>query len=432
MGALIAIGIVILLMTIGVPVVFSFIGMTVALSIIYDIEVSTLMTTGFWSINSIILIALPLFIMTGYLMQAGGMAARLVHFVEILVGRSRSGMGSSMVVACGIFGAISGTASAAVASIGSIMIGPMEKHGYDRPYTSSLLGISSLLGLLIPPSITMILYAVVTRQSVAACFLATLGPGILLIFFLCVYNKIRMRLHLDPSPEKMTVNERLQELGNSGWKALPALFLPIIILGGIYGGIFTPTEAAAVAVAYAIPVGLFIYRELDYKKIFRCLIEAAATTGVILVILIFSFVSSRILTFEGVPEQLTDLLIDLFDNKLMILLVINIFLILLGMIMDDISVIAIASPLLLPVMVEMGIHPVHFAAIIGTSVVIGCNSPPMAPILFMSCRVGNVGMSQVLRPALSLMVFTALPVMLITTYWSPLALYLPKLLGYLQ
>ena len=431
MGALIAIGIVVILMTIGVPVVFSFIGMTVVLSILYDVDVSTLMTTGFWSINSIILIALPLFIMTGYLMQSGGMAARLVSFVETLVGGSRAGMGTSMVVACGVFGAISGTASAAVASVGTIMIGPMEKHGYDRAYTSSLLGISSLLGLLIPPSITMILYAVVTRQSVAACFLATIGPGLLLIAFLCIYNMIYIKLVGAPHKATMSFKQRMVKLGDTGWKAIPALMLPFIILGGIYGGIFTPTEAAAVAVVYSIPVGFYVYKELDIKKFYKCVIDAATTTGVILVILVFSFVSSRIFTFEGIPEQLTDFLLHVFEDKILILLIINLFLILLGMIMDDISVIAIVSPLLMPVVGDLGIEPVHFAAIIGTSVVIGCNSPPMAPILFMTCRVGNVGMSRVIKPAFMLMLFTALPVMLITTFWSPLSLYLPELFGYL-
>ncbi|MBB1488270.1 TRAP transporter large permease [Oceanospirillum sediminis] len=432
MGALLAIAAVVVLMMIGVPVVFSFAAMTMILSFAYDVDISSLMTTGFWSVNSIILLALPLFVMTGYLMQSGGMAARLVHFVEALVGKSRTGMGSSMVVACGVFGAISGTASAAVASIGTIMIGPMEKHGYPREYTSALLGISSLLGLLIPPSITMILYAVVTRQSVAACFLATIGPGILLIITLCFINWLKMRHNPDPEARTLTFQERVTAIGDNGWKAIPALMLPVIILGGIYGGVFTPTEAAAVAVTYAIPVGLFVYRELDFKKIIACLVDAAATTGVIMVILVFSFVASRIFTFERVPQELTELLMDLFQDKLLILLVVNIFLILLGMIMDDVSVVAIISPLLLPVMVNIGVDPVHFAAIVGTSVVIGCNSPPMAPILFMTCRIGKVGMSQVMRPALGFMAFAALPVMLVTTYWPPLALYLPKAFGYIN
>ncbi|MCE8023187.1 TRAP transporter large permease [Billgrantia aerodenitrificans] len=432
MGALLAIAAVVILMMMGVPVVFSFAAMTLVLSLAYDVNLSSLMTTGFWSINSVILLALPLFIMTGYLMQSGGIAARLIHFAEAIVGKSRSGMGTSMVVSCGVFGAISGTASAAVAAIGTIMIGPMEKHGYARPYSTALVGISSLLGLLIPPSITMILYAVVTRQSVAAVFLATIGPGILLMIFLCAINAIKMRNNPDQRGEVFPITERFRHIGSTGWKALPALMLPVIILGGIYGGIFTPTEAAAVAVVYAIPVGLFVYRELDFKSVVQCFIKAATTTGVIMIILLFSFVASRIFTMERVPQELTALLLDTVGNELLILLMVNVFLILMGMIMDDVSVVAILSPLLLPVMESIGIHPVHFAAIVGTSVVIGCNSPPMAPILFMSCRIGQVGMSQVLRPAFSFMLWAALPVMLITTYWPSLSLFLPRLLGYVN
>ncbi|QTF91900.1 TRAP transporter large permease [Halomonas sp. BM-2019] len=432
MGALLAIAAVVVLMMIGVPVVFSFAAMTLVLSLAYDVNISSLMTTGFWSINSVILLALPLFIMTGYLMQSGGIAARLIHFAEAIVGKSRSGMGTSMVVSCGVFGAISGTASAAVAAIGTIMIGPMEKHGYTRPYSTALVGISSLLGLLIPPSITMILYAVVTRQSVAAVFLATIGPGILLMIFLCAINAIKMRHNPGQRGEVFPITERFRHIGSTGWKALPALMLPVIILGGIYGGIFTPTEAAAVAVVYAIPVGLFVYRELDLKSVVQCFIKAATTTGVIMIILLFSFVASRIFTMERVPQELTALLLDTVGNELLILLMVNVFLILMGMIMDDVSVVAILSPLLLPVMESIGVHPVHFAAIVGTSVVIGCNSPPMAPILFMSCRIGQVGMSQVIRPAFSFMLWAALPVMLITTYWPSLSLFLPRLLGYVN
>jgi C4-dicarboxylate transporter DctM subunit len=312
------------------------------------------------------------------------------------------------------------------------MIEPMERHGYSRGYSSALLAVSSLLGLLIPPSITMILYAVVTRQSVAACFLATVGPGILLMIFLSILNAIHVKRHLGGNDVKTPWNQRLAESASTGWKAIPALMLPVIILGGIYGGVFTPTEAAAVAVAYAIPVGLFVYRELDMRKIATAMIDAAKTTGVIMIILLFSFVASRIFTLERVPDQLTEALLGTFSDPLLILLMVNIFLILIGMIMDDVSVIAIVGPLMMPVMAEIGVDPVHFAAIIGTSVVIGANSPPMAPILFMACRVGGVGMSGVMRPALYFITFAALPVMLVTTYWSPLALFLPRLFGFVQ
>lgn len=430
MGAIIAIAVVIALMLIGVPVVFSFAAMTFVLVLAYDINLSFLMTAGYWSINSIILLALPLFIMTGYLMQSGGIAARLIRFVEAIIGNSKSGMGTSMITTCGLFGAISGTASAAVASIGTIMIGPMEKHGYARSYSTALVGISSLLGILIPPSITMILYAVVTRQSVAAVFLATIGPAFLLIVLLCIINFFKSRNLPEHEREPFSLPDRMQKIGSTGWKAMPALLMPVIILGGIYGGIFTPTEAAAVAVVYSIPVGLFIYRELTLKSLGRCFVDAAATTGVIMIILLFSFVASRIFTLEQIPQQLSEQLLDIFQSPLLILLLVNIFLILMGMIMDDVSVVAILSPLLLPVMESIGISPIHFGAIVGTSVVIGCNSPPMAPILFLSCRIGEVKMPQVIRPAMSFIFLAALPVMLITTYWPSLSMFLPRLLGY--
>lgn len=432
MEALIAVVALIIFMMIGVPVVFAFASMVVILTFLYDIAWSMPMITGFWSVNSVIIVALPLFVMTGYLMQTGGIARRLVEFVEALVGRSRTGMGTSMVVSCGIFGAISGTASAAVASIGSILIGPMERHGYTRGYTSALLGVASLLGLLIPPSITMILYAVVTRQSVAACFLATVGPGILLMIVLSLLNRLHVSRHSGGIDEKLPWSERLSEIGTTGWRAIPALMLPVIILGGIYGGIFTPTEAAAIAVVYAIPVGLFVYRDLTLGKIGEAVVHAAATTGVIMIILLFSFVASRIFTLERVPQELTDVLLGTLESPILILFVVNIVLVLVGMIMDDVSVIAIVSPLMVPVMAEIGIDPVHFAAIIGTSVVIGANSPPMAPILFMACRVGNVGMSDVMKPAFYFMVFGAFPVMLVTTYWPPLSLFLPRFFGFLD
>lgn len=431
MEALIAIVALIVFMIIGVPVVFAFAAMVLILTVLYDIAWSMPMITGFWSIFSVIIVALPLFVITGYLMQTGGIARRLVEFVEALVGRSRTGMGTSMVVSCGIFGAISGTASAAVASIGSIMIGPMERHGYGRGYTSALLGVSSLLGLLIPPSITMILYAVVTRQSVAACFLATVGPGILLMIVLSLLNRLHVRRNFSGPDEKLPWGERLSEIRRTGWAAIPALMLPVIILGGIYGGIFTPTEAAAVSVVYAIPVGLFVYRDLTLARIGEALVHAAATTGVIMIILLFSFIASRIFTLERVPQALTDTLLGSLESPLLILFVVNIFLILIGMIMDDVSVIAIVSPLMVPVMAEIGVDPIHFAAIIGTSVVIGANSPPMAPILFMACRIGKVGMKDVVKPAFYFMAFGAFPVMLVTTYWSPLSMFLPRYFGFM-
>lgn len=433
MGAIAGLIVVIALIILGVPIAFSFAAMVLVLATIYQIDISSLMTTGFWKIESVILIALPLFIMAGYLMQSGGIAERLVDFVDSLVGRIRGGLGATLVVTSGVFGAISGTATAALAAIGTVMLPAMEARGYPRSYVTALLSISCLLGILIPPSITMILYAFVTRQSVAACFLCTVGPGILLIIIMCILNALFCsRISSIRVEPPISFKAQTKKVGQTMARASPALFMPVIILGGIYGGIFTPTEAAAIAVAYSIPLGFLVYRGLKLRSFCCSLIDAAITTGIIIIILLFALIAGRILTLERIPQTLTAIVIGISSNKYVILLMINVFLIVMGMIMDDLSVTVIISPILLPAIVEIGINPIHFAAIVGTSVVIGANSPPVAPILYMACRVGKVKIHEIMKPATIFMVFGALPVMLVTTYWPDLSLFLPRLLGYVQ
>lgn len=432
MEGFIAIGLLILLMVIGVPVAWSFAGVLAYLFYAYDANLNTLMLQGYRSLDSVILIALPLFVLTGYLMQSGGIARRLVDFIEVMIGKRRGGMGASMVVASGIFGAIAGTATAAVASIGTIMIGPLEQRGYPRSYSAALLGISSLLGILIPPSITMILFAVVTRQSVAACFAASVGPAILLIVGLIIANRFSVgRFFNEVSSAANDGLEQLPGKGKATFRALPALSLPVIILGGIYGGVFTPTEAAAVAAFSAMMIGFFIYRDLTLGTFARSVVAAAETTGTVILILLFSFMIGRILASERIPQELTELVTTLIQNPLLILIVVNLFLIVAGMIMDDVSVTVVVAPLFLPLMVASGVHPVHFASIVACSVVIGANSPPVAPILYMACRIGKVSIHKTVIPALALMAFVALPVMIVTTFVPELSLYLPRLLGFI-
>ncbi|MDI5891614.1 TRAP transporter large permease [Halomonas rhizosphaerae] len=431
MEGLFAILLLLVLMGLGVPVAWSFAGVLTYLAVAYDANLDTLMMQGFRSVDSVILIALPLFVLTGYLMQSGGIASRLVTFIETLVGRRRGGMGASMVLASGVFGAIAGTATAAVASIGTIMIGPLEQRGYPRGYASALLGISSLLGILIPPSITMILFAVVTRQSVAALFAATVGPALLLIVGLILANRLACgRLFQEVAGETMATGKLLSK-GVATWRALPALSLPFIILGGIYGGVFTPTEAAAVAAFAAIVIGFLVYRDQSLMHFSRSVIAAAETTGSIILILLFSFMIGRILAFERVPQDLTELITTLIQNPLLILIAVNVFLILAGAILDDVSVTVVVAPLFLPLMVDTGIHPVHFGAIVACSVVIGANSPPVAPILYMACRIGRVSIHKTFAPALQLIAFVGIPVMLITTFIPELSLFLPRLLGFI-
>nr|WP_320136070.1 TRAP transporter large permease [uncultured Amphritea sp.] len=428
--AILAIFILIILMILGVPIVWSFAAVLAYLTFIFDSNLTTLLLQGFRSLNSVILLALPLFIFAGYLMQVGGIASRLVNFIEVLVTGRKGGLGASMIFTSSIFGAISGTSTAAVAAIGTIMIDPLAKRGYPRGYSSALLGISSLLGILIPPSVTLILFGVVTRQSITALFAATLGPALLLIIGLVIFNRLSIgRTFNETSPPDASANKNL--LKKNFLSAMPALSMPLIILGGIYGGIFTPTEAAAVAVLVAIIVGFFFYKELTLFKLKESIIASAETTGTIILILLFSFMIGRILVSERVPQELSDFIISLIQNKIMILIIINLVLIAAGAIMDDVSVTVVLAPLFMPLMIKIGIDPVHYASIVACSVVIGANSPPVAPILYMACKIGKVSIHEAILPALSLIAFVAIPVMLVTTFIPELSLFIPRILGFM-
>jgi len=412
------------LMGIGVPIAWSFAAVLAFLTFLYDVNLDTLMLQGFRAINSVILVALPLFILAGHLMQSGGIARRLIDFVG-RIATGRGGMGSSMVLASALFGAISGTATAAVASIGTIMADPLAKCGYPRGHTAALLGISSLLGILIPPSITLILFAVVTRQSVAACFAATVGPALLLTAGLILYNRFAAGRSFDEIP---VAREDRSTFAGVFVAALPALTIPVIILGGIYGGVFTPTEAAGVAVVATLAVGGLVYREFSLASLKESVVGAAESTGSIVLILLFSFMISRILASEGIPQDLTVAVQGIADSPLFALALVIAVLVVTGALMDDISVTVVVAPLFLPMVVANGIDPIHFAAIVSTSVVIGANSPPVAPILFMACRVCDAPVHDTMWPALKMMLFVATPVMLVTALWPDLSLFLPRVL----
>lgn len=429
MEALLVLGLLLLLLGIGLPVAWSFAGVVAALVWIYDVNLNTLMLQGFRSLNSVILLALPLFILAGYLMQSGGIANRLVAFIEMAIGRRRGGLGNAMVGASGIFGAIAGTATAAVAAIGTLMIDPMTERGYPRGYSTALLGISSLLGILIPPSITMILFAVATQQSVAACFAASIVPGIMLMIGLMIFNRSQIGRHIHEirDESRLTATEKWRVT----LRTLPALSLPVIIIGGIYGGYFTPTEAAAFAVVAAVLIGFLIYRDMSFARLRDSTIAAAETTGSIVMILLFSFVIGRILVAERIPQDLTELVASLVTNPIGVMILVNIFLIIAGALIDDVSVTVVIAPLLLPLMASVDVDPVHFAAIVATSVVIGANSPPMAPVLFMACKIGKVSVHHAVGPALRMMAFVALPIMVLTTFIPALSLALPRWLGLL-
>ena len=413
----------------GIPVPFCFMLAAIYMGVIYFPDFSFLMTIGFRGLNSLTILSIPFFIIAGGLMSSAGIAVKLTDFANSMLGRIKGGMGAASIVACAIFGSISGTASSAVACIGSIMIPRLEELGYPRGYSTGMLSCAAVLGQLIPPSVPMILYGWVTQQSVAACFLSTVIPGILTTALFCFINYVMCSkiptVRVD-TPLPRTERNRL--IAASARKGIWSLLMPVIILGGIYGGVTTPTEAAAVAVVYAVIIGFFVHRELTLGTLFKTLRTASTTSGVIVLMLFFVTILGRLYTMQQVPMKIANFLLGTSDNKYVILFMVNIFLIIIGMLMDDLSGTMLAAPLLMPLMLRIGVHPIHFAAILGTNLGLGNVTPPTAPILYLGGRIGGVQIDEYIKPALVYMIFGFLPIIAITTYVPSLSLFLPRLI----
>jgi len=306
----------------------------------------------------------------------------------------------------------------------------MARRGYPRAYATALIANSSILGLLIPPSVTMIVYGWVTDTSILACFLATLGPGLLIMLNFSIVNLVvsrKFNLILDDKP---TFGELSKEVAKRGFNATPALLMPVIILGGIYTGIMTPTEAAAISVIYAIPVGFLIYKGLNWQNFLGAGKEAATAVGAIMIMILFSMILGQMFVYESVPQQLVSSIFGITENKTVLLILINLLLFLVGMVVNDVTAIILIAPLLLPLMTALGVSPVQFAAIMGVNTAMGGVTPPYASILYLGARIGNVKVTEVIPPAMVLIVFAYVPVVFLTSFWPDLSLFLPSLFGY--
>ncbi len=424
---LIGIGVLIVCLVIGMPIPFSFGATVIWLAFSLDYQTDFLLSAAYGQINSVVLLAMPLFILAGGIMEKSKIGEALIGVVESFTGRIRSGLGAVSVVTSAIFGSISGSASATLSCIGAMMQPRLLAAGYERGYVASLLAAACPLGLLIPPSSAQILYAWSSNTSVLACFLATVGPGILLVILLCTCNAFMTRHMPIKVREEQTMSEWLISTRKNIKIGFPSLLMPVIILGGIYGGIMTPTEAAAVSVLYAIPVGLFIYKGMDLKGLKDAIIETGTTTGVVMVMFFMVMMMSRLMVMEDVPQQIADWLLSITDNKYIILILVNVFMVIIGMLMDDVSGILLCTPILLPIVTSLGVHPVHFAAILGVNLGLGNLTPPTAPMLYLSGRICNAKINTMLKPILILLIFAYLPVLLLTTFVPALSLTLPKL-----
>ncbi|WP_283638907.1 TRAP transporter large permease [Marinovum algicola] len=374
--------------------------------------------------DSFPLIAVPLFILAGDLMQHGGMSRRLVGFANALIGHIRAGLSYVNVLACVFFAAISGSSPATVAAIGSNLIPEMEKVGYTRRFSASLTASSGMIGVMIPPSIPFIIYGVTAEVSIGKLFLAGIVPGVMFAVMFMIVARFLLR-----NETKVIGNTRdfdASLITTSFRKSVWALLVPVIILGGIYSGIFTPTEAGAVAVVYAAIVGKFVYGDLEWSDFPTILAESARTSGMILVLVIMATAFGRVITLAQIPADLAGWLTGLSDNPIIILLLINVLLLIIGMFMETISSIIIMTPILLPVATALGVDPIAFGVIMTVNLAIGFCTPPLGVNLFVASGISGVSIEKLSRAILPFFAGMIVLLMLIT-YVPSLSLALPAL-----
>ncbi len=375
--------------------------------------------------DSFPLIAVPLFVLAGDLMQQGGLSKRLISFAASLVGHIKASLCYINVLASMFFSAISGSAPATVAAIGSNLIPEMRKQGYKTEYGAALTAASGIIGVMIPPSIPFIIYGVTAEVSIGKLFLAGTIPGLIFGAAFMAYSRFSSRKFAlkSDSSEVTSVTRIRNEFKRSIW----ALLIPVIILGGIYGGIFTPTEAGAVAVVYAIICGVYIYKDISLSDLPKIFAKSSLTSGSILVLIIFATTFGRLITLERIPADIASWLVTVSENPIIILLMINVMLLLIGMFMETISSIIILTPILLPVVKSLGIDPIMFGVIVTVNLAIGFCTPPLGVNIFVASQLSGVGIEKISRqlvPFLAVM----LTLLLLITFVPAVSLWLPSFL----
>lgn len=433
-------------LVVGMPVFFAFLASAMWFILIGDVSPTFMIPYGLNKISGTVLFAIPLFVIAGGLMAKGNIADKMIDLVENFVGRIRGGLGVVATVSCAVFGSVTGSACATLTCIGSIMFPRFIKANYPMGHCAALLASTAVLGMLIPPSAIMILYSWAGGQSVLASFLSTVIPGIMLTALISFLNCYMLRNNEDilvtssdtgstSSEFQKTLKlmedaqqEKFSLFRSKKFKAIPALLMPIIVLGGIYSGIMTPTEAAAVSVIYALPVGMFIYKGITLNGLRETLIDGVMSTGAIMIMLFSCSVISRIYIMNDLPQEILRVLYSISTNKYVILFMLNIFMIILGMLMDDCSACVLATPILLPIVLEIGVSPVHFAAILGVNLGLGNITPPCAPLLYLSSSISKTPINDMLRPTCIFILFGWLPILAVTTYIPALSMWLPRMI----
>ncbi|WP_147054410.1 TRAP transporter large permease [Sporosarcina luteola] len=414
----------VILMFMSVPIAVS-LGLATALGI-WMHDTMPLMTVAqrvFISINSFPLMAIPFFILAGNLMQVGGLSKRLVNFASSLVGHFTGGLAMVAIITSMFFAAISGSGAATTAAIGAILIPAMIAKGYSKEYASANQAVSGALGVIIPPSISLILYGVVAGVSVSDLFIAGVFPGLVIVVSLLIMAYVVSKKNGYVGVEKSTP----KEIFVSFRKSILALLMPVVILGGIYGGIFTPTEAAVVAVVYGFVVGVFIYKEINIKQLGKVLIDSAVTTSIVMIIIGTAGLFSFYVSITGIPDMIMSQISGITTNAIIFLLVINLVLLIAGMFFDGAAAILIFTPLFLPAAIAFGIDPIHFGVIIVVNLAIGLVTPPVGLNLFVAAQISGISFAKLSRAVLPFIVILIIDILIIS-YIPAISLWLPAFL----
>lgn len=417
----------IVLMLLSIPIGYA-IGIATLVTLLAtgsSLPLTLIVQNSITGVDSFSLMAIPFFMLAGNLMSTGGVARRLVEFFDTLIGWITGGLGIVTTLACMFFAAISGSAMATTSAIGGFMIPEMEERGYDRPFSASLAGAAGTIGVIIPPSIPFVIYAVVAGASISDLFIAGLIPGILMgvaLITVCIITSKKMGYGVTAGRKAPT----LREVWDSFREAFWALLTPVIILGGIYGGIFIPTEAAVISVVYCVVISVFVYKELTLKGVYDALYTTINVNGMTTFMVGFSMAFAIYLTMNQIPQQVASAMLSITDNGIFLLILINIFLLVIGCLIDNIPATIILTPILLPVVESLGMSPITFGVMLTMNLAIGFVTPPYGINLFVASAISDLPVSRLVKPMLWF-IFSLLVVLMLTTYVEPVTMGLVRL-----
>jgi C4-dicarboxylate transporter DctM subunit len=427
-GLFISIGIFILTLMLGIPV-----GICLGLTGLFGVmalgaPMEVVAQRIFTGLDSFPLMCIPFFIIAGEIMNHSQITDRIVNFADLLVGRFRGAMAQANVVASMFFGGITGSAAADVAALGSILIPAMKKNGYDAPFSAAITAASSLQGPIIPPSILAVIYGATMGESIGALFAAGIPIGIMIgLSDMVIVQVLAVRRNYPKKIIKVNFREFMGIFGN----ASIALIMPLIILGGILTGVFTPTEAAAVAVGYAFIVGIFVLKTLNFKDIPRILVSSGITTGVVFLLLATAQLYSWVLNTNQVPTLISSTILSLTTNPYLVILLINIILLMVGCVMDPGAAIIMLAPVLAPLAIKVGVHPIQFGLIMIVNLCLGLITPPVGLCLFLSANLAKISIERVTRAVMPMFLLN-LVVLAVISYWQGFVLWFPRMFGFVR